>query len=294
MPRLRLSRICAALSLVLLSLMLSGCEVFSSPQNTFAPAGTVAQGQKDDFFIAMWPALFIMILVLGGLLYISIKYRRKKGDPGLPKQVHGNTALELSWTILPALMLAVIAVPTLAGIRDLGRDPSDDALRVDVTGVQWQWLFEYPDVTDESGAPLAIGGDLYVPVGREIGFRIESADVNHSFWVPKLAGKIDAINGRTNVMWFRADEPGTYAGQCAEFCGLSHSEMAMRVIALPPDEFTAWVAEQGATEGLPGSGDAIAPDDEAPRAGDEAPADGADPDAETTPTPDDDAAADGE
>lgn len=286
MPRMRFARIGAVLSLALISVLLSGCEVFSSPQNTFAPAGTVADGQKDDFLIAMWPALAVMILVLGGLLYMSIKYRRPKGDPGLPKQVHGNTALELGWTILPAILLAVIAVPTLAGIRDLGREPSDDALRVNVTGVQWQWLFEYPDVLDESGAPLSIGADLYVPVGREIGFEIASADVNHSFWVPKLAGKIDAIQGRTNIMWFRADKPGTYGGQCAEFCGLSHAQMRMTVIALPQAEFDAWVAEQGATEGAPGSGDRAESEDEATPAG-SAPADDEAPEGEPT-------AADGE
>ncbi len=290
MSRMRFSRICAVLSLALLSVTLTGCEVFSSPQNTFAPAGTVAEGQKNDFLIAMWPALAIMILVLGGLLFISIKYRRKKGDPGLPKQVHGNTALELSWTILPALLLAVIAVPTLAGIRDLGRDPADDALSVKVTGIQWAWQFEYPNLVDANGAPLQTFTDLYVPVGREIGFKISSNDVNHSFWVPKLAGKIDAIQGRTNIMWFRADKPGTYAGQCAEFCGLSHADMRMTVIALPQDEFDAWVTEQGATERPPGSDDAPTPENEATPPGNPTPEDGAAPDGETTP----DTAADGE
>jgi cytochrome c oxidase subunit 2 len=113
-----------------------------------------------------------------------------------------------------------------------------------VTGVQWAWLFEYPDI-DAGGAPLTPPvGELRIPVGREVRFEIHSSDVNHSFWVPKLAGKTDAINNHVNHMWFRADEVGEYSGQCAEFCGLDHYNMRMTVIAMPQQEFDAWVAEQ--------------------------------------------------
>jgi cytochrome c oxidase subunit 2 len=164
----------------------------------------------------------------------------------MPKQIHGNTALELTWTILPIILLAVIAVPTVDGIRDLARNPGDDALDVKVTGVQWAWLFEYPGI-DAGGAPLTTPiGEMRIPVGQEIDLEIHSTDVNHSFWVPKLAGKIDAIQNHTNRMWFEATEPGVYVGQCAEFCGLDHYNMRMTVIAMPPEEFDAWVAEQQA------------------------------------------------
>lgn len=243
------------LLLAAVGLTTAGCEAFSSPQNTFAPAGEVADDQRWDFLFVMWPALVIMIGVLAACMVLPIMFRRKKGDPGLPKQVHGNTPLELGWTIAPAILLAVIAVPTIAGIQDLGRKPSADSLEVVVTGQRFSWLFEYPEI-DVDGQPLqGEVGELRIPVGREVGLRIESIDVNHSFWVPKLAGKTDAIQNHPNVMWFKADRPGTYEGQCAEFCGLQHSDMRLRVIAMPEEEFNAWVADQGGTEQLDDEGD---------------------------------------
>jgi cytochrome c oxidase subunit 2 len=239
-----------ALILLLAAVALSstGCEAFSSPQNTFAPAGEVAESQRWDFLFVMWPALVIMIGVLAACVALPIMFRRKKGDPGLPKQVHGNTPLELGWTIAPAILLAVVAVPTIAGIQDLGRKPKPESLEVVVTGQRFSWLFEYPEIQVE-GQPLqGEVGELRIPVGREVGLRIESIDVNHSFWVPKLAGKTDAIQNHPNVMWIKADRAGTYEGQCAEFCGLQHSDMRLRVIAMPEEEFNAWVADQGGTE----------------------------------------------
>jgi cytochrome c oxidase subunit 2 len=239
----RIARFGSLVMVLVSALMLSGCEYFSSPQNTFNPGGTVAEQQKDDFLLVMWPSLVIGVIVMVGVVFIAIRFRRKPGDPGLPKQIHGNTALELSWTILPILLLAVIAVPTVEGIRTLADTP-DDAMHVKVTGVQWAWLFEYPDI-DAGGAPLAPPvGELRIPVGKNVAFEIHSSDVNHSFWVPKLAGKTDAINNHVNHMWFRADEPGEYSGQCAEFCGLNHYNMRMTIIAMPQEEFDAWVAEQ--------------------------------------------------
>jgi cytochrome c oxidase subunit 2 len=250
------------------SVFFSACEHFSSPQNTFAPAGKVAEGQKSDFLLVTFIALPIMILVLVACVAIPIMFRRKKGDPGLPKQIHGNTALELTWTIIPVFLLAIIAVPTVAGIRDLGREPSDEALEVRVNAQQFLWQFHYREILvdgeqlesppDAGGAKVV--GVLRIPVGREIALRLVSTDVNHSFWVPKLAGKTDVIQNHENKMWIRADKAGVYEGQCAEFCGLSHSDMRFRVEAMPEAEFTAWVADQGGVETL-GSADSTAADD---------------------------------
>lgn len=237
--------------LLLSSLIFSGCDMFDGPQNTFAPKGDVAQLQKRDFLLVMWPALVIMVGVLAACVVIPLMYLRRKGDPGLPKQVHGNTALELTWTILPVILLAGIAVPTVSGIQELGRQPGADALEVKVTGQRFSWLFEYPELQVDGAPLLADPNELRIPVGREIALRLESIDVNHSFWVPKLAGKTDAINGHPNHMWIKADEPGEYAGQCAEFCGLQHSDMRFKVIVLSEADFDAWVAQQGATEVAP-------------------------------------------
>lgn len=222
----------------------SGCEYFSSPQNTFAPAGEVAEGQRDDFLFVMWPALVVLIGVWAGVVYIALKFRRKKGDPGLPRQIHGNTPLELTWTIIPAIMMAFVAVPTVMGIRELAKNPGDDALQVTVTGVQWAWLFEYPGI-DAGGRPLSTTpGEVRIPVDRDVYLRILSTDVNHSFWVPKLAGKTDAIQNHPNHMWIRATKTGEFSGQCAEFCGLDHYKMRFTVHAMPQAEFDAWVTEQ--------------------------------------------------
>lgn len=247
-------RIGPAVLLLTTALLFTACDAFSSPQNTFNPAGKVAEDQKADFLLVTWIALPIMILVLAACVILPVAFMRKKGDPGLPKQIHGNTALELTWTIIPAILLAFIAVPTVAGIADLGREPSADALEVKVTGQRFSWLFEYPEV-EAGGAPLSSDPNvLRIPVGREIALRLYSIDVNHSFWIPKLAGKTDVINNHPNKMWIRADEAGTFKGQCAEFCGLQHSDMRFEVIAMPEDEFNAWVADQGGVETL-GSAD---------------------------------------
>jgi cytochrome c oxidase subunit 2 len=189
----------------------------------------------------------ILILVLGLIVFMMVRFARHKSTDPLPKQVHGNTALELGWTIAPAILLAIVAVPTLAAIIDLGREPDESALTVEVEGVQWAWFFTYPDFETAEGTPLESPVELHIPVGREIGFRLTSPDVIHSFWVPRLAGKVDVIPGRVNFMWIKADEPGTYAGQCAEFCGVGHSDMRLTVIVHTEEDFQAWLAEQGAS-----------------------------------------------
>lgn len=230
----------------MLALTLSGCDV-DTPQNTFDPKGEVADKQKDVFLAAMWPALIIMIGVLLATVIIVLRFRRRDDDP-IPKQTHGNTRLELAWTIAPALLLLGLGIPMVATLWDIGGDPSDDAFQVDVQGVQWQWLFSYPELIDENGQPLGPEiGEVTVPVGREIAINLSSPDVIHSFWLPKIAGKLDAVPGRDNRMWIKVDEPGSYSGQCAEFCGLSHADMTFVVHALSEEDFEAWMAEQGAT-----------------------------------------------
>lgn len=280
-----MSRLAPLLLLFGLSaLIFSGCEAFSSPQNTFAPEGTVAEDQKFYFLLVMWPALVIGVGVMLAIPLLAFRFRRKKGDPGLPKQIHGNTALELTWTIIPAIMMAAVAVPTVAGIQHLAERPGDDAFRIHVTGVQWAWQFEYPDLKDAEGQPLPpVFGELHIPVGRKVDVTIDSNDVNHSFWLPKLAGKTDAIQNHTNHMWLEANTPGVYQGQCAEFCGLDHQAMRFTATALDPAEFEAWLDEQGVTESRtpdePPSDGAPTPD-----AADATPGEGGAPEDQATPS----------
>jgi cytochrome c oxidase subunit 2 len=234
------------------ALLLSACGDPDLPQNTFAPAGEVADDQKWYFIWVAVPAGVIMVGVLVACVAIPIMFARKKGDPGLPKQVHGNTPLELTWTIIPAFMMMAVGIVTIAGIVDLGRKPADDALRIDVTAQRFSWLFDYPNVQDaEGGALSAPINEMHIPEDREIGLWINSVDVNHSFWIPKLAGKIDAIANHENYMWLSADEPGIYSAQCAEFCGLQHSDMRFIVVVHTQADFEAWLADQGDYEEVP-------------------------------------------
>jgi cytochrome c oxidase subunit 2 len=234
----------AFLLFALLALLLSGCDT-DTPQNTFDPKGPVADKQADVFYWAMWPAIVIMIFVLGGLVLLALRFRER--DPNfVPKQTHGNTKLELAWTIAPALLLIGLGIPMVATIYDLGREPADDALRIDVTGQRYSWTFEYPDFTDANGTPISISslqGPAHIPVDQEVAFHLHSVDVIHSFWLPKLGGKLDVVPNANNVLWLEASEPESFSGQCAEYCGLDHALMQMTVVAQPESEFMAWVQE---------------------------------------------------
>ncbi len=259
--RIPVSRIAVtALLLISSSFLFSGCKYFDSPQNVFAPAGTVAADQKFLFFASMWPALGIMLLVELGLVYICVRYRRRPTDTGLPEQVHGNNMIEIIWTIIPAIMLAAFVPFVVGGIIDLGRTPKD-ALVVDVNGIQWAWGFSYTDPNGGPPIPGPFGTDveqaLHIPVGQAIELRLHSNNVIHSFWVPKLAGKTDVIPGRANHMWLRATETGTFSGQCAEFCGLQHADMRFTVIAESREDYDAYVKSLAA-EARAGTTDELA------------------------------------
>lgn len=252
MRRIPLTRLAALAGLAAVALLASGCGVFSGPQNTFSPSGEQAEDLKNIYLITMWPALAILTLVWAGIVYIILRYRRKRADEPLPVQLHGNTRLELAWTIAPALLLAAFIPPVVSGIVNLEENPKD-ALVVDVTGIQWAWTFTYPGLGPDGADVEAPINELHIPTGRRVLFRLHSPDVIHSFWIPKLGGKTDVMPGHNNTMWLQADEPGTYSGQCAEFCGLSHANMRFIAVAESPEEFDAWLQEQVAAQS--GTGD---------------------------------------
>lgn len=224
------------------AVLVAGCGSLGSDQNTFNPAGEVAQKQLDLFIIVLIPAVIILIGVFAAMLYIFIRFREREGD-GIPKQIHGNNRLEIGWTILPTILLMGLAIPTVMSVIELGGSPDDDALGVRVVAFQWDWSFEYLDeeYLDEDGKPFSTKY-LYIPINRDIDFELQSLDVIHSFWVPKLAGKQDVMPGRTNRIWFNATETGVFQGQCAEFCGIGHSVMRFTTTALEPAQFDACLA----------------------------------------------------
>jgi cytochrome c oxidase subunit 2 len=190
----------------------------------------------------------ICVLVEGLLIVFVLKYRqrgRTRTDDGA--QVHGHTRLELIWTVIPVLILTVIGIVVFVELPNIANAPAaSNALHVKVEGHQYYWQFDYPN-----GARTI--NDLYVPVGRVVDLEVVSEDVIHSWWIPELGGKIQALPGITNHTWFKADEEGTYIGQCAELCGLYHASMAARVIATSDAAFgnaisTTATASLGRTE----------------------------------------------
>jgi len=211
----------------------------SHPQSTFYAAGDVAQKQLDLFIIIFWAAVVVFVLVQAALLFSVIRFRRKAND-GIPKQTHGNTTLEIAWTLAPAILLAVIAVPTITTLIDIEGDPPDNALHIEVVGHQWWFEFNYPEYG------ITAANELHLPVGRPVSLALHSDDVIHSFWIPKLAGKVDMIPNASNRLSFTPLEEGYYYGQCAELCGVSHAQMRFRAIVDSESGFQEWVTMQQA------------------------------------------------
>lgn len=241
--RCRLARYIGATLLLITVLLLVGCTP-EHPQSTFDTQGPVARSQLTLFYWIFWAAVFVFIIVGGALLYVTIRYRRRPGD-GDPVQVHGNMPLEITWTVLPFLILAVVAVPTVITIFDNANSPDPDGMHIEVVGNQWWWEFKYED-PDDANAKIVTANELHIPVDEVINLSLISKDVLHSFWIPKLAGKVDLVPGNDNTMWIKADQIGEYLGQCAEFCGVSHANMRFRVVSESRSDFDAWLRMQKA------------------------------------------------
>jgi cytochrome c oxidase subunit 2 len=247
--------------LLLVTLLLAACGS-DLPLNTFDPAGPTAQSEKDVLMVPLAIAGLIFLLVEGGIVYLVIKYRRRKGRERMPKQLHGNSRLEIGWTIAPAVLLAIVVVPAISLIWTLDRIPPD-AMQIKVQGYQWWWGFQYLDedlqVDYGDKGPITIADVLVIPTDTPINLQLQAEGggarddegnpdhmVIHSFWAPRLFGKQDVVpgaDGQNNHIVFSAWEAGTYYGQCAEFCGLQHALMKFRIIALDPPEWQAWVAD---------------------------------------------------
>lgn len=210
------------------------------PNSTLTPHSDF--GREIDF---LWDRLLLLgtivfILVEGALIYVVFRYRRRENQP-TPPQTHGSTPLEIAWTLIPAVILVFIAVPTVKTIFITQAQAAPGALNIDVTGHQWWWEFKYP----EYGVTTA--NEIYLPVGRTVNFRLRSADVIHSFWTPQLGGKRDVVTNRTNYIWYTPDTTvagDVWNGFCVEYCGSSHANMRFRVFTVTPEQFASWIAGQ--------------------------------------------------
>lgn len=217
--------------------LLVASPAVAEPPSPLTPYSDAAENIANLFNVVLALALFVFLFVEGLILFVVFRFRRRAAGGPEPAQIHGNVPLEISWSIAPAIILAILFFLTFQALQNVQRLPAD-ALQVEVIGHQWWWEFRYP----EQGVTTAT--QLVVPVGKSIVFAITSMDVIHSFWVPQLGGKVDAIPGQVNTYWFKVEEPGEYHGQCAEFCGIGHPYMPIRVKAVPEEEFAAWVQVQ--------------------------------------------------
>ena len=265
----------AALSL---AFIMAGCskEELTVRQSTMDPKGPVAQVQFDVFMDTVWLVVVLFALVGGLMVYAVIKFRSRPGDenkPAIVEDGHGNPLIEIGLITASIGALVIIAIPTLSAIwytddvpaeavptsklsawyprvegtrENYAKTVEEQVLEVDVIGKQWWFRFEYPQLGMTNDAKHSVPNELVIPKGKAVRINLRSEDVIHSFWVPKIAGKVDLMPGRKNHMWIQADQTGHYYGQCAEFCGDSHAYMLFRVEVLEPADVAKWVQKQKA------------------------------------------------
>ena len=235
----RLRRLASYAMVAALAVAAVSCNE-AHPNTTLVPHSDL--GREIDF---LWDRLLLLgtivfVLVEAALIYVVFRYRRRENQ-GPPPQTHGNVKLEIAWTLIPAVILVFIAVPTVRTIFITQAQAAPGSLNIDVTGHQWWWEFRYA----EYGVTTA--NEIYLPVGRTVNFRLRSADVIHSFWTPQLGGKRDVVTNRTNYLWYTPDSStatSVWNGFCVEYCGASHANMRFRVFTVTPQQFDSWIAGQ--------------------------------------------------
>lgn len=237
----------------ILAFVLSGCGIASL--SSLRPAGEVAQTQYNLMLLSTTIMVLVVIVVTIIFLIVMFRFRRKKGDETIPKQVEGNHKLEMVWTIIPIILLLILAIPTVKATFDLdGTSAMDkkgkgkDALVVNVRANLYWWEFEYPDLG------IITSQDLVVPTDQKVYFNIKASDIKHSFWVPAAGGKMDANTEGNNQLYLvfdskKADEANNiFYGKCAELCGPSHGLMDFKVVTKSKGEFDAWVKKMQAVK----------------------------------------------
>ncbi|MDQ1470557.1 MAG: cytochrome c oxidase subunit [Bryobacterales bacterium] len=216
--------------------------------NIFEPFATPAAAERDIGLFVMLITAAIFVAVCALLISTMIRFRRKPEDDERqePPQVYGSNQIEIAWTFIPLLIIFVLIGVTARVIAVVqGANPGPAPVRARIIGHQWWFEVQFPELG------VATANEIHVPVAGSSGpatmFQLESVDVIHSFWVPQLAGKLDMVPNRANTLWIDPTEPGTYLGNCAEYCGTQHANMLLRVTVEPKDEFLAWAAAQKAS-----------------------------------------------
>lgn len=236
---------------VVASALMSAAEaaMASSPTSIFSELSTPAQQENGLAFFVLGICAVIFVSVAGLLVYAMWKFRAKKTDTQQePPQVFGSVQIELSWTIIPILIVVVLFLGTARVLFSVQDAPKPkNALDVTAVGHQYWWEYHYPQYG------VAVANELHIPVatgdgGRTTYIKLTSADVIHSFWIPQLGGKTDMLPNRVNEMWLDPKKTGEYLGQCGQFCGAEHAKMLLRVYVDTPEQFAAWIAGQQKTQ----------------------------------------------
>ena len=253
------------LALVVPVLVLAGCAG-EETASMLDPRGPAAASISTIWWVMFWMALVIYIAVIAILLFVTLRASRRRTDPPsdpdlstgpVPKPM--STMIVVGGIIVPAVVLVTLMVTTVVTGASLAADEDNEVI-VDVIGHEFWWEVRYTD--PDTGEDIVTANEVHIPVGEPVTFRLTSADVIHSFWIPELGGKMDMNPGATNLLELEADEPGMYRGQCAEYCGIQHANMVVHVIATERDEFDEWLAHQGTP--------AEAPDSESAQRGEQA------------------------
>ena len=226
----------------LVALLLQAEDTVSS---IFAPVSTPAMKERDLSVLVLILSAIVFVVVGGLIAYNVARFRAPSEDPGTePPQVYGSAQVEAAWTVVPLLIVMVLMLCTARVIHEVQAAPQPpNAVEATVIGRQWWWEIRYPKLG------VVTANELHIPMSdstirRPTWLTLESADVSHSFWIPRLAGKTDVIPNKTNRMWVEPFTPGTYLGQCAEYCGTQHAHMLLRVVVETPERFTRWVEQQ--------------------------------------------------
>ncbi len=232
----------ASLAPLLIALLLAGCgntslnDITHTP-NLLDPQGPIALKESNLFWGILIIATLVFVIVFSVLVYSIIKFRARPDSPE-PTQTHGNTRIEIAWTIAPSVVLVGVLIGTIATMFSIQQPSTPNTITVNAVGHQWWWEFQYPD------QHFVTADEMWVPTGTVVHINLVSDNVIHSFWVPQLTGKTDVIPGHDNSMWLQADTAGWYRGECAEFCGTQHAHMDFLVHAVPAADYQTWVSQQ--------------------------------------------------
>ncbi|MHB8631711.1 MAG: cytochrome c oxidase subunit II [Candidatus Limnocylindria bacterium] len=207
------------------------------------PQGPLARSIADLYWLMFGAAIVVLGIVVGALVVAGIRFRERPGHQA--RQYHGNNLLELVWTIVPTLMVISFSVLSFQRLTLVNDVDSGAAMTIKAEAKQWVWTFQYP--TDDrfklsDGTYLKSAEEIHIPAGQKVKIALSSVDVIHAFYVPTLGGQKDAVPGRETSMWIEAYRPGTYNGQCVEFCGAGHADMLITVVAQNPADYAAWAA----------------------------------------------------